>query len=319
MNNLNFNNIFDYCVDTTTEENVYYKITNTKSIHISILCINQNKQILKYTNEWLSLIKTYYPSNKIIYNNLVTEYNNIIKQDLFNCKFINEQVVLFITSFSKGTVHGYSGLWYMLYIYMQKYINYKILIYENSQQGILDIIYHIFKKLYGDNYLDYIIILSGDILYKIKNIIIIPNKYHIIKYELAILIDYILYDYIIINTHICSHNKIFITNNTKLDNNIVVNFCIKNNYILIEPNKFNEIDFIKIINSCEIFIVTWGTSFLKNYIYIGDDCKYIDIYIIENTEYECQYNNSYKTNTLIKNYKKAYFNYIKIDNMLKIL
>ena len=274
------------------------------------------------------LIKEYYPLNTIIYNKLVNDYNKLMKSEssvLLNCECINEQVVLFITSFSKGTVHGYSGLWYILYNYIQKYINYKILIYENSQHGILDIIYYIFKKIYGDKYLDYIIILKDNVLYNIKNIIIIPNNYHIITYELAILIVYIINDYIIINqniinqniinkniinkniidNNICTHNKIFITNKNKLDNNIVEKFCIKNNYILIEPNNCNEIEFINIIYSCESFIVTWGTSFLKNYIYISNKCKNIDIYIIENTEYETQYINAKNTNT----YKAVlYFN-----------
>lgn len=326
---ITYNNLFDFCDNTNNaEKNVYYTIKTTL-IGNSVLCLGvYNNKILTLTNEWLYLIAIYYHknTNPEIYNQIIKNYNNIINNsstDNFTV-IINENVIPLITSFSTGTIHGYTGLFYILIEYINNfelYKNYKILVYKNSQKGILDIINYFID---GKN----IIYLDPEIIYRFDLMFIIPNQYHYYdnlefnnKVSLFIhnnIINSINKKTILIYPKICIIKSSISSNLTQdgvFNNNDIIKFCTKYNLVNIEPTNYNEIEIIKIINSCEQFIVSWGTTFFKNFIYISDKCKKIIVLIYGNV-FINQYNNE---QNIITKFKSANIEYKIIDSLDEII
>ena len=295
MEIINYDNLFDFCdnIDNPTQ-NVYYSIKKDL-IGNSLLCLGvYNNKILTLTNEWLYLIVMYYHTkvNIVTYNEIINYYNILtdsIKNN-HNIVIIHENVIPLITSFSTGTVHGYSGLFYILMQYinnLELYKNYKILVYKNSQKGILDIInYFISDKD--------IIYLDPENIYNFDSMLIIPNKYHTysdleFNIKVSVFIQNNIINSLTINKKtfliypkICIIKSSISSNITQFgvfNNDDIVKFCTKYNLVNIEPTNYNEIELIQIINSCEYFITSYGTTFLKNFIYISDKCKKIIVLV----------------------------------------
>jgi hypothetical protein len=282
------------------------------------LAIDSNNSIIKYSNDFLYLINfndnTFDNKIKILYNKIINSIGI----------YIDKEVIDFTTIFSSGTSHGYAGLFNIIHNYLLYYNNEYIIIYENSQKGILDIIYHIMNKI---NKLDKIIIIESDLVYKFKKITFIHNQYHDFNKEYSKLIDYIITDYIIDIKYNIKFEKICIIKSTISSNitsigivsqDLINKYCNRNNLISIEPTNYNEIEFINILYNCKEFVVSWGTSFFKNFHYISDKCILIKV-IVYTDCFINQYNNHKLNNSIISNYKKANIEYIIIDNISKYL
>jgi len=329
---ININNIFNYCDNSNECRDVLFLIG--KSYGNSMLNIainNSNNYIYKYSNEWLYLINNYYPESSY-YNELISLYNFIINKK--NILIINENVISFITSFSLGTVHGYSGLFYIINEYLKnidKFANHKIIIYKNSQNGILNIIQHLINR--GAINKKNIIFIEKNVIYHFTSIFFIPNKYHIFDIELGNEVSNIINKYITPDLNnleymkslnlpdklekiliIKGNNSINLTSDGIFLNTHINNFKNKWDLTHIEPGFIHEIHTIHIIQKCSIFVVSWGTSFMKNFIYISDNCKKIIVLILENSNFHKQYNNS--INNLIKKFKNADIIYKIINNEL---
>ena len=328
---VNIDNLFKFCNDSKECKNVLYiigeKFSNT-FIHLAIN--NDNKFIYKYSNEWLYLINYIYPSE--YYIKLVELYSKTLlsKPNII----VNENVVSFITSFSLGTVHGYTGLFNNIIYYLdniEKFKNHKIIIYIESQKGMLDIIYYLVDKKVLDK--DKFILLEKNVSYYFSSVYFIENKYHIYNNELSELISTKFIDKYI-KPHLCDtiylnsiseqynlpknldkilimkgSDSVKLTDDGTFSNQSITNLKNRMNLPLIEPGTIDEIALIHIIQSCSIFVVSWGTSFFKNYIYISDKCKEIIVLVLENSNFYNQYTNSYKNN-VIYTYKNAKITYI---------
>ena len=328
---VNVDNLFKFCNDSKECTNVLYIIgENFSNTFIHLAINNNNKFIYKYSNEWLYLINNYYPSE--YYVKLVELYSKTLLSKPYI--IVNENVVSFITSFSLGTVHGYTGLFNNIIYYLdniEKFKNHKIIIYRESQKGMLDIIYYLVDNKVLDK--DKFIFLEKNVSYYFSSVYFIENKYHIYTNELSKLISTKFIDKYI-KPHLCDtiylnsisehynlpknldkilimkgSDSIKITDDGTFSNESITNFKNKMNLTLIEPGIIHEIALIHIIQSCSIFIVSWGTSFFKNYIYISDKCKQIFVLILENSNFYDQYTGSYKNN-LIYTYKNAKITYI---------
>jgi hypothetical protein len=334
---VNVDNLFKFCDNSKECNNVMYVIgepLGNTFIHLALNYVN--KFIYKYSNEWLYLINVYYPSEYYIklvefYSNLLYKKPNII---------VNKNVVSFITSFSLGTVHGYTGLFNNIIYYLdniEKFKNHKIIVYAQSQKGMLDIIYYLVNKKVIDG--DKLILLEKNVSYYFSSIYFIENKYHIYNDELSDLIstkfiDKYIKPYRCDTTYLNSINEYYnlpknldkilimkgsnsinLTSDGTFSNESIINFKNKMNLTLIEPGIIDEIGLIHIIQSCSIFIVSWGTSFFKNYIYISDKCRQIFVIVLKNSNFYIQYTDMYKNN-LIHKYKNAKITYIIADENL---
>jgi hypothetical protein len=321
-------NLFDYCLtDIITKNKTIYFVGNliggNSLFNISIN--NDTNQIYKYSNEWLYLLNHYYPSCGI-YDEFVNECNNTIESKNINYTFENENVIPFITSFSKGTIHGYSGLFFILTEYINNihlYKDYKILVYIESQQGLLDIIHHFINKNIIDK--EKIVYISSNVHYLFNSIYFIPNSWHTYSHNSDLKLELI--DRFIINQDIIYEKerlciiKSSISNNVTMDGiiniEVINNFCNKHNLHFIEPISINEIELINTIYSSRIFIASWGTAVFKNYVYLSDKCEKIIVLVI-GENFINQYNNSVKNNDLLKKYKNAIFEYYITDENLNI-
>jgi len=333
---MNIHNLFEYCDKNITTENnsIYYigpKLGN--SLFVISIDIITNK-IHCYSNEWLSLIKCYYPIQEGIYNNIVNISNTIISSKNVNITIIDEHVLPLITSFSLGTTHGYCGLFYVLLEYVKNYELYKdlkLLVYINSQQGILDIINHLINKNILNK--EKIIYVNSNIKYLFKKITFIPNKYHGYNNDLTTELEPYINDWIINdknniiyynNLNLPSNDNICIIKNSQSINlthfgivniNDINNFCYINNITFVEPILINEISFIHIINKSKKIILSYGTSFFKNYVYISDKCKKIIVLVIGEIFLK-DYTASKNHNQLLTNYKNAVIEYHVVPSNL---
>jgi hypothetical protein len=101
---------------------------------MNVLAVDSvSNEIYSLSNEWLHLIKDYYyssnPGAKKNYLNVLGHYQNIKSNPDSNNEFQDLNVIPFITTFSRGTVHGYTGIWCILSEYInnkQKYENHHI-------------------------------------------------------------------------------------------------------------------------------------------------------------------------------------------------
>jgi len=354
MNTLLINrfNIFDYSIDEQNVKDCLYIIgENNSGNSKTVLGIKDNKIIIN-SNEWLYLLnKMYYNTFPWVwiyekYQDIVDKYQDVIHRT--NIVEINESVVSLITTFCIGTAHGYSGLFCILSNYLKNHIGKKIIIYKNSQKGILDIIYHIFKIIYyKEDFQKYIIVLDHNIVYKIKEIIFINNEYHTYFYletvsnddpvlhkksadfrqdVTNILSTYIYstlnmksyYNSLIncktIESHVCifkSTHTENLTNSCILPFSVIQSFCNKYNAIFINPSDYNEIDVIGILFYCKKFSTMFSNCFHKNFIYIGNDCTEIDVYIFPG----CIGEYIPAKSSLISSFKNAKINYIIQDKL----
>ena len=315
--------INDFTNDNLIEKNVLYYIDSRKEGNTIIQFAACNNKILKYSNEWLYLITDYFNPNNLnsVYQRILNYQYIIFKKNID--QEINKKVIPFITSFSNGTVHGYSGLYYILLQYINNYEKYKeyyIIVYENSQKGILDIINNAIEKNFINK--KKVIFISDNTLYLFDEIYIIPNMEHNIFSSSKLKIN--------VNNYIsknliseCYNNnygeKIALLKLSNSENNtnsgIISNYDAKLlaiNYKILDLNIINnEIELINIIYNCTEFLTSWGTSLMKNFVYISDKCKKITV-IVKGVDFINQYN-------LIKNkehtlkFKNANIEYIIIN------
>ena len=190
--------------------------------------------------------------------------------------------------------------------------------YEKSQKGILDIIqYLIDKKLLQK---DKIIYLSRDVFYLFNSIHFIPNRWHCFPKNNAKIniVDKYLIDPFFKNIN----QKICLIKNSLSDNvtdcgivkiSLLYNLCYKYNLMFIDPNFMNEIQLINYINKCKMIVVSWGTAFFKNYIYISDECNKIIVFVIGKSFID-QYNTEAQHGVLLSKYKNATITYHIFDN-----
>ena len=110
------------------------------------------------------------------------------------------------------------------------------------------------------------------------------------------------------------NNSINLTRDGVFLSDNIIKFKKKWNLTCIEPGVINEIKLIHIIHSCSVFVVSWGTSFMKNFVYISNKCRKIIVLIMKGSNFQKQYDNL--SHSLMKKFKKAKIIYKIIDSDL---
>lgn len=300
-------------IENTENSGVYYYIKSGMNGNSIIHFAYLGNKLIKHSSDFFYLRNS--EKNKCI--NTFKKISNSNMEHIV----INENVVNFITSFSRGTVHGYASVWELIKYYLDNKLTSKVLVYKKSQQGIIDIISHVIGQ-------HNIIFIDSNIKYYIKNIIFIPlTQMHFTDIFWSNAIEPIFVKYIINNNNNNFKNNIAIIKSNKSDNktntgtipvSMIKTICKNNNYTNIEPNNINEIDTANLLWNCKNFITSWGTSYYKNIRYIGNKCE--KIYVLIPPSFRSQYmdrKNRPNSHTYIK-YKNADVKYIMIDNLKKL-
>jgi len=303
--------------------NSFYFITSN-SLYGNV-AIDEENTFLPFASDYHHLILNGNMGHRDLYHQVC----NIKQQNRF--QVINEDVIPFITSYS-GTVHGFCGVLSILEHYVSninEYKNYKILLLKHHDKGILDIIDYFCELNLIQK--DKIIFLDFDTLYKFKSIFLIPNSLHHYFENVHIRdkISCMLQKYVIEFNNgrdkpASCFNKIAIIKNSKFPTTtqlgittyeIASMFANNFHYHLLEPTVCGEINLICYLSNCEELIISWGTAFMKNFVYISNKCKKVTILIIGN-EFLHEYNHTKRHNQLVTKYKNAEFIYKTTDNTL---
>ena len=266
-------------------------------------CFNHSKEYIVSSNDWSYLIgsKVYnFPDSK--------EY------------YIDKDVVCFITSFSKG-LHAFVGSLSIINAYIRSNTSNKtIIINEDLQAGALELI----KKLINPKE---VIALKKNKLYKFKSIKLIPNSLH------SYFEDKSLRDDIVetINNEIPCKSEISINRLAILKhvNSSVAStmgavsledaecFCHVNSYTRIEPSELGEINTIHTLRKARSVAFSWGTTFMKNFVYVSDACEKIEVFIF-GPEFAREYRNAIQRKILPFNYRNAIIEYHLSPNIKNI-
>jgi hypothetical protein len=271
---MNISNLYNFCDNSLICYDTIIYISEY-DFWISILSINSNTYKCNlFADEWLYLINYNYPYCGH-YNYFVNKYNNIVNELNNDIIYYNTNVISLLTTFSRGSVHGYSGFWYTLITYLNTIDQYKdldIIMYSDSCKGMISVINFLCNKGIIKNK---IIFLEKNKKYKFDSVTYIKNDYHVFNYELENMVPTFIEKYNIIDkTLLCKQDNIGIiksnmsetpiSNNGILNNDIVENFCNKYNIYRIFPK--DEIQLINLIYNCKLLILNFGSTFFKNYV-----------------------------------------------------
>jgi len=219
----------------------------------------------------------------------------------------------------------------------ESYKNHRVVIYRNSQDGIIQLVENFIKRNVFDR--NKIIILDPDVVYHFSSAIIIPNKAHIFDGTIPfqsfrdMMAKYIVYDddkfhselqsnpYFISLQYdnldnLClmkTNNSSNITSDGVIDNNVVKKFCQDNKLVLLEQSVINdEVLMANIIYRCKIFVVSWGTAFFKNMPYVSDRCEKI-IVIVNGGTFHSQYTRAISDGSIPRQHCQTPISYHVVD------
>jgi hypothetical protein len=301
------NQCFYFINDKSTQPEGYFNV-----------CFNEKIECMTQSNDWCYLLKEF-PHQR------VESIGVFIRNNLTNYKYIDENVIPFITAFP-ASVHAYAGILSIVVNFIENkllYKNKKVLVSCQLQQGLKDIIDGLCeRKLINQSD---IIFLQSDILYKFKSVTIIPNTLHsyfeneITRDKISSFIETtfckineIMYERIAIIKHFGSS---IYSSMGAVDYSTAKNFAVAFDYTLIEPADINEICLINTIYNSKNIVFSWGTTFMKNFIYISDKCEKITVLIIGN-DFINEYNFLIKNGMLPLKYKNATIDYQIVDQNL---
>lgn len=229
---------------------------------------------------------------------------------------IDEKIIPFICHFHTG-VHAYSGVYSILKEFLshndKNFDGFKIAVYENVQNGILEILYEFFD---GSE----IIKLKPNILYKFSEIKLIPNSLHsfLENHEMSLQISNLIFDKIKLPSNVEYPKKIAIikTFNDSITSTLgsissssAEKYCENNGYTLLNPSLLGEVRLFNYINNCEEILFSWGTTFMKNFIYISDKCKKSKV-LVFGDEFIYEYHIAIKRDIIVKQYRNCVFEYL---------
>jgi hypothetical protein len=318
------NNTIDY-IELPSHSNAFFFI-NLRCVSEGYGClgVTESYDVIQHSNDWLYLIGdgNYRDTGPIL---------NHIKQNNQHVEFIDEDIIPFITAFP-ASIHGYAGALSILTDYINHLSVYEgktVALYQGAQKGIHDIIKY-FQQI--DVIKAKIIFLEHDVIYKFRSITIIPNTLHsyfesiTIRDSISKILQQYIFDYTLPNEYNISddvrniailkhHGSSISSSMGAISIDTARNFCNKHNLKLIEPAELNEIQLIKMISNCEKLICSWGTTFMKNFIYISDKCKEVIVFIV-GSEFTGEYNHLVNNEKIINQFKNAKFTYQIVNTEL---
>jgi hypothetical protein len=305
MEKVTVENIFSHVIhDNDTCEMVssdcymgIFTNSNHQGVNIVTSTLNEGK-IIGFVNEFLSLIKVYYPASIGVYASIADRYNSMMLSIQHNTPLtIEDSCVFFIPTFANGTIHGYVAV----YTFLEKYIqnidtlgHRTIVMYKDAQKGINELFCTAFHNIFIERRTlpPRILYLDSNKIVHMKDIVFFRNHHHAFPHDLikplfftSVFNSYILPDVPDISqvSSIAGKNTrnmcMMKTNESEINTTIgvfsyayILQLCERYNFHNIEPSKIpTEKEIISLLQNAEICIFSAGSCFLKNIFYVKEE------------------------------------------------
>lgn len=300
--NLSADTLLDFCDNVRQARNVLYRVqSKVRGNSIDVLAVRERpRRCLAPSNEWLSLLRNMYyntwgpgQQRRARYEPVASMYARLALMNRADAIFINASVVPLITSFSTGTVHGFTGFWLILMEWCRApRENARLLIYERSDAGMLEIVRHACNSgLVDRNRLTYI---APDVTYLFPSLEVIPSPEHNMwgsAHQLEI--SNFVHRHFVDSSQSSPSGSVAvlkthrgITGQGVLKKASVDAILQHHRAALIDPAIIGEFALINILARATVFVTSWGTVMMKNMIYLGDSCT--DIYVYHTADFASQ-------------------------------
>lgn len=270
-------------------------------------CFTSSQHFIEQSNDWHYLLRG-------------TSRPPVLNQ---NYTIVEESIVPLVTSFHTG-VHAYSGLYSILVNYFKKVKNseHKFAIYKEIQPGLLELV----EKIVGKSRLIY---LESDVVYRFNEILLIPNCLHSFLENTKITekISDFIQDKVVDKMSEVSHIKTAILKKPNssvsstmgtINPEIASRFCKRNKYTSIEPSDIGEVSLVNVLYNSEEVVFSWGTTFMKNFIYLSDKCTKVSVLVFGKDFYN-EYINAIERGILVDSFKNAKFTYYVEPDLEKLI
>lgn len=220
---------------------------------------------------------------------------------------IDKDAVSFVTTFSTG-LHAFVGVLSIINKYLrQKVSNKTVVISDDLQDGIIELLTVMIKP-------KEVIRIKKDQVYKFNSIQIISNSLHS-YFENTATRDEIVetINEVIPEEGGVAGSKIALIKHPgsgvasrmgEITLEEAETFCSKHDYNRIEPSHIGEVGTINALRKAKRVVASWGTTFLKNFVYISEECEQIDV-LIFGSNFVYEYNQCEARGILPKKYRNA--------------
>ena len=320
------------------QESLGYAVSNLLVLGVSAVAgagYNHSPALaLSLTNDYLSPsiefrnVSVALAGNEKMYAALLGMYKEMVtQQERGSCEYMEQSgavAIPFVTAFSKGTTHGYAGLWTILLSYvtdhtLQRLPPQKLLVYENSQKGVLDIIDLFASKGFIDP--TAVLRIKDSQTYCFDAMYLFPVRTHdMATQEHAATFGLDISRFV--HTHFIKDRRtsqdtvaVLKVGTTTTNAGVLTGDDVKRlaqkhpGLVLLAPDILNsELEIMEGIGGCRTFVTTWGTSFFKNYVYVGNRCTSIVVYVVGEKLRE-QFARLTRNDVLIKRFRNAKVQY----------
>jgi hypothetical protein len=167
-----FSAINSFCNNSTDLKKCKYVLDGKMVGNSSVSMAFNSKQIYRYSNDWLYLIKHLeHPMFRAIERVYIA---NRYKEPSVN---ISGRCLLVSTVFSSGTSHGYAGILDIIEKCLSSGRNFdKYIVHGNAQSGIRDIIRCSLPA-------DKVYFIKEDTVYRFESLFVFPVSFHVFLYK----------------------------------------------------------------------------------------------------------------------------------------
>lgn len=242
------------------------------------LCViawkTSDNALIKESNDWFYTIGEKHPDSLASRKKILNKFE--IVKGLPIKKTISEECIFGVSTFYRGTGHGYAFIFQLIHQYAES--NLKILLPVGTQQGMVDLC----ESVFG---LNRIIRIEPDTIYEIPKLAFVQNKYH--AFVPKSIMDSVVPRFLKPqpSLSLCVLKTSSTENVTKsgvLTELEVKNLNIPERFQLIDPSKMNECVYASMIYYAKELLVSWGTAHFKalEYLQCGNVCKNITILVV---------------------------------------
>ena len=311
-------------------DDVLYRVDERGEMHVEVLAVRErDRRGLAASNEWLSLLKKDYYDDEARrrqfrpYFAAVAElYASLAAADAAAATPVDAAVVPLVTSFSTGTVHGFTGFWLILMdLVDRRAAGETILVYAGSSAGMLEIVRAAAARgLLDGARLRYV---ERGVTYRCRRLEIVPCEWHsywdappVVALRLSAFVHRHFVDR---GAPVPGNRTVAIlktaagsTAQGVLCPDRVAAILRKHRAELLDPAALGEIALINALAAATTLVVSWGTTSMKNYVYVGGRCT--DIYVYYTADFAGQANNPGARRSTFRN---ATIHYVAAEDVVR--